>query len=84
MSRLGKKPISVPPGVEIKFDKDFIIVKGKKGELKQQIHPLVKISLMDNGIVVDISNKKDKLQKSLWGTFARLIMNMIAGVTVGF
>ncbi len=84
MSRLGKKPISMPSGVETKIDQDFIIIKGKKGELKQQIHPLVKISLIDNSVVVDVDNKNDKLQKSLWGTFARLIMNMITGVTVGF
>jgi large subunit ribosomal protein L6 len=84
MSRLGKKTIPIPLNVEIKLEEKTLIVKGPKGELKLKIHPLVDIKIENNEIKVSVQNPKERKQKALWGTFARLIKNMIEGVTKGY
>lgn len=84
MSRLGKKPISIPPGTEIKIDTNQVIVKGPKGELKQLIHPLVRIAVEGNQIKIFVADPENKQQKALWGTFCRLVFNMIEGVNKGY
>lgn len=84
MSRLAKKPINIPEDVNIKLEKDILIVKGPKGELKQRIHPFVEVKLDKNNLMVEIKDKKEKKQKALQGTFYRLIINMIEGVKSGF
>ena len=65
MSRIGKKIIEIPQGVEAKISNDIIIVKGPKGELSQKIHPLVKIEIKDGKISVTVSDPEDKTNKSL-------------------
>ena len=84
MSRVGKQPINIPEGVEVKIENQTVKVKGPKGELTQSIHPKVLISQKDKEIVVTIKNEKDKSQQALWGTFQRLIFNMVEGVTKGY
>lgn len=84
MSRLGKKPIIIPSGVEIKLDQNQIIVKGLKGEIKQAIHPMVIINLEDKNLKISVKNPEEKKQRALWGTYVRLLQNMIEGVTKGF
>lgn len=84
MSRVGKKPISVPAGVEVKIENEAVIVKGPKGELKQELHPRIKVAKDEEGIKVNVDSTKDKFGRSLWGLFRNLIKNMVLGVTVGF
>ncbi|HLC90105.1 MAG TPA: 50S ribosomal protein L6 [Patescibacteria group bacterium] len=84
MSRIGKQPINIPTGVEVKFDGSQIVVKGPKGELKREIHPLVVVEQKDNELVVKVKDPENKKQRSLWGLFRRLIANMIFGVIEGF
>ncbi|MBU0625808.1 50S ribosomal protein L6 [Patescibacteria group bacterium] len=84
MSRVGKKPIQIPAGTEVKLDGDKIIVKGPKGTLEQKIHPLVSVGIKDNEIQIGIGDETDVTQRSLWGLFARLISNMLTGITQGF
>jgi large subunit ribosomal protein L6 len=84
MSRIGKKTIEIPDGVEVKLDGKFLIVKGKKGELKQEIHPKVKIQLEDKKLNVSVSDPLDHNQSALWGLFRSLAYNMVVGVTTGF
>jgi len=84
MSRVGKKPIDIPEGVEIKLENDFIIVKGLKGELKLKLHPSVIVEKEDKVLKVKVKNPQEKKQKALWGTYARLISNMMLGVTKGY
>ena len=83
MSRIGKRPIPIPKGVEIKFDGDVIIIKGLKGELRRQIHPDIKVDIQDNTILVSVRNQSKK-SKALHGLFNALIWNMVKGVTEGF
>jgi large subunit ribosomal protein L6 len=84
MSRIGKKPIAIPNGVEVKIEKDLVKVKGPKGELKLTIHPVIKVEIKDNQIILTVADQEDKNEKSLWGLFNRLINNMVIGVTEGF
>lgn len=84
MSRIGKKPISIPKGVEVKLDKDFLFIKGPKGELSLKRHPCVQINVEDNTIKVSVENPDIKENRALWGLYGSLIKNMIYGVTMGF
>jgi large subunit ribosomal protein L6 len=84
MSRIGKNPIKIPEGVEVKIEGRELTVKGPKGELKQKIHPLVSIEEKDKKIVVNVKQPDNKRQRAFWGLFASLINNMIEGVTKGY
>lgn len=84
MSRIGKRPISIPAGVEIKLNKDNIIVKGKLGELSQKIDKTsVKLRMEDSLLtVLPVSNTKENRAK--YGLYRSLINNMVIGVSSGF
>jgi large subunit ribosomal protein L6 len=84
MSRIGKQLITVPDGVAIKLDGQILAVKGPKGELRQAIHPQVKVNIQDNVIGLNVDHPENKQDNALWGLFGSLIKNMITGVTVGF
>lgn len=83
MSRIGKKIISLPAGVNIKIHDDQITVKGPKGELMQKTTPEVKLELKDNEVIVTPAKKSKKTQAQ-WGLFRALVNNMIFGVTQGY
>ncbi len=84
MSRIGKNPIEIPEGVEVKIEAQELTIKGPKGELKQKIHPLVNVEQKENQILVKVNQPEDKRQRSLWGLFGSLIKNMVEGVTNGY
>ncbi|MBU1146327.1 50S ribosomal protein L6 [Patescibacteria group bacterium] len=84
MSRIGKKLIAIPKGVEIKIDQSFVSVKGPKGEMKETIHPRVTIILENNEVKITVKDPELKSDKALWGLYGSIIKNMIIGVTVGF
>ncbi len=83
MSRIGKRPIQIPEGVEVKLEGDLVIVKGQKGELKTKTRPEIKVEIEDKLIRLKpiIFHKGTS---ALWGTYYSLITNMIRGVTRGF
>jgi large subunit ribosomal protein L6 len=83
MSRIGKQPISVPSGVNITLDDDFITVNGPKGSLKQFTMPGVKVSQSDSELSVNRDND-ERQNRSRHGLMRSLISNMVAGVTQGF
>ena len=80
MSRIGKQIIAIPSGVEVSVKEGKVFVKGPKGQLERELHKLVTVNITDNKVTVDVVNKESKLERSLWGTFAAHIKNMIAGV----
>jgi len=83
MSRIGRKPITVPAGVEVKIDGTVVTVKGPKGTLTQTFHPNMKIEL--NGAELTVVRPDDEKQnRSLHGLTRTLLANMIEGVTNGF
>lgn len=80
MSRIGKKPITVPQGVTVTINDNEIKVKGPKGELGMNIHPNISVSYKDN--VIEVTRPNDqKENRSLHGLTRALIQNMIKGVT---
>jgi len=83
MSRIGKLPISVPSGVDIKLDDNLVIVKGPKGEMKKQFSNKLKIEMEDSKIKVS-KNSDSRDSDSLYGLTRTLINNMVVGVTEGF
>ena len=83
MSRIGRKPINIPAGVEVKVDGSCVTVKGPKGTLTQKFQPSMNIAVEGAEIVVTRPND-DKETRSLHGLTRTLIHNMIVGVTEGF
>lgn len=84
MSRIGKMPISIPKGVEIKVsDANVVTVKGPKGNLTQQVDPDIKVSMEDGTLVVSRPTDQ-KRHRSLHGLYRALINNMVEGVSNGF
>ena len=84
MSRIGRKPINIPAAVTVTVHEGAVEVKGPKGTLTRILHPLVSVRVAGGEAFVDVANKEDKKARSLWGTFAAHIRNMIIGVTVGY
>ena len=83
MSRIGRKPIVIPEGVDIKIDGSHVTVKGPKGTLDSTIHSMMQIS-MENGEVVVARPNDGKEARSLHGLSRTLLQNMVDGVTTGF
>ncbi len=83
MSRVGKKPIDIPNGVEVNINNTTIKVKGPKGELQWDFPASMSVSVRDNQIVVE--RPDDTRQKrALHGLTRSLIANMVKGVSEGF
>ena len=84
MSRIGRKPINIPAGVEVNLDNaNVMTVKGPKGTLTQQFHKNMAIEI--DGAVINVTRPNDdKDNRSLHGLTRTLINNMIVGVTEGF
>ncbi len=83
MSRIGRKPIAVPAGVDVKIDGTVVTVKGPKGTLTQHVHPNMTLALEDGQLTVTRPND-DKENRSLHGLTRSLLNNMVIGVTTGF
>ncbi len=91
MSKIGRLPISIPEGVVITINKkneDFfsVVVKGKLGELQQDVHACVNVNVEGNNVCLSVNeNKQTSLDKSaMHGLYRMLINNMIVGVSTGF
>jgi large subunit ribosomal protein L6 len=83
MSRIGRKPIAIPSGVDVTLNGNVITVKGPKGTLTRELHRDMKV-VVDGGNVSVERPSDDKLHRSLHGTTRSVIANMISGVTQGF
>ncbi len=83
MSRIGRKPITVPAGVDVKVEGCVVTVKGPKGTLTQKIHPNMTVTV-EGGVVTVTRPNDDKENRSLHGLTRSLVNNMIIGVTEGF
>ncbi len=83
MSRIGRKPINIPAGVEVKIERAAFTVKGPKATLTQKVQPNMNITVEGAEIVVTRPND-EKENRSLHGLTRTLIHNMVVGVTEGF
>ena len=83
MSRIGRMPIAIPAGVEVKIDGNVVTVKGAKATLTREFHPNMNIAVEGNEILVTRPND-DKHNRALHGLTRSLIHDMVVGVTEGF
>ncbi len=84
MSRIGKLPISIPKGVEIQVsDKNLVSVKGKLGELVQQVDPAIAVKVEDGNVILERSTEQID-HRAKHGLYRSLINNMVIGVSEGY
>ena len=83
MSRIGKKPVNVPNGVEISLDGQHIAVKGPKGELTETLSDHVTVAQDDEGVKIKPLNSS-QTARSFWGLSRALVQNLVVGVSDGF
>lgn len=83
MSRIGRAPITIPKGVDLKLTDHHMVVKGPKGALERELHPEMEIKIEDG--VLSVHRPSDqKRHRALHGLTRALINNMVVGVTEGF
>jgi len=83
MSRIGKAPISIPSGVEVKVNGDTVEVKGPKGSLSQTIANTITVAVEDGTVTVERVND-ERENRALHGLTRALLFNMVVGVTEGY
>ncbi len=84
MSRIGKQPIAIPQGVEVKVSPENVVtVKGPKGELTQKVHPDIKVNISEKEVQLERPSDS-KEHKSMHGLYRSLINNMVEGVSKGY
>ena len=83
MSRIGKKPVTVPQGVTLDLKGSEVAVKGPKGELRRTLHPEMQLALADGTFTVSRPSEEPR-HKALHGLTRTLVQNMIDGVSKGF
>ena len=83
MSRIGRKPIDVPAGVDIEVRPELVTVKGPKGELSERIHRDMTVSIEANTVLVTRPTDRGE-HRALHGLTRSLVANMVEGVTTGY
>ena len=83
MSRIGKKPITLPAKVSVAIDGQKVTVKGPKGELSHEVHPNIQVKQEDSTVLVERPDD-ERQNRALHGLTRALIANMVAGVSEGF
>jgi large subunit ribosomal protein L6 len=84
MSRIGKKIIQIPAGVELTVASASVEAKGPKGRLTQNLHSNIKAEITADGLVVALIDEKLKGASAIWGLYRSLLANLVAGVSAGF
>jgi large subunit ribosomal protein L6 len=84
MSRIGKQPVVIPSGVQVKFDGNVVTAKGPKGELKETLHPYVKAEIKDGKVLLtaDVAVARDA--SAIWGMTRARLNNLVTGVAAGY
>lgn len=84
MSRIGRMPIQLPAGVEVKVSADNVVtVKGPKGELSREVAPVITVKVENNQVICTRANDEAEV-KAKHGLYRKLIANMVEGVTKGY
>ncbi|MCU1646077.1 MAG: ribosomal protein, partial [Nocardia sp.] len=84
MSRIGKKPVPVPAGVEVTIDGQNVAVKGPKGTLSHVVAEPITVTKAESGELEVVRPNDERQNRSLHGLTRTLISNMIVGVTAGY
>ncbi|MDG5813730.1 50S ribosomal protein L6 [Chitinispirillales bacterium ANBcel5] len=83
MSRIGKLPVKIPSGVQVKLEGQLLEVKGTKGTLSREVPDTIKVEISDSELKLNVTDDTRET-KALWGLYRVLINNMIIGVTTGY
>ena len=83
MSRIANNPITIPSGVDVNIAGSLVTVKGSKGEMSHDVHPLVKVE-QEDGALKMTANNNSKSANALSGTTRALLQNIVTGVSDGF
>ena len=83
MSRVAKKPVNVPKGVDVKLNDQVMVIKGPKGELEFTLHNLVGVEI-NEGVISVNQKEESKPAGALAGTTRAIVQNMVTGVSEGF
>lgn len=83
MSRIGKMPVKIPSGVDVKINNTSLRIKGPKGELAHTFPPVVRIEQEDNQITITPTSE-EQFSRAMHGTARAVINNMVVGVSEGF
>ena len=83
MSRIGKKPVTLPKGVAVEIQGNTVAVKGPKGELRRTLHSEMQVAMADGQVTV-ARPSEEKRHKALHGLSRTLVQNMVDGVSKGF
>ena len=83
MSRIGKKPVTLPKGVNLELQGQTVAVKGPRGELRRTLHAEMQLAF-ENGTFTVARPSEDKRHKALHGLTRTLVQNMVDGVSKGF
>ena len=83
LSRMGRKPVPIPPGVEVQVNYSQVTIKGPRGTLIQSLHPEARVRLEDGMVMVEQTSAR-KFHRALHGLTRSLIANAITGVTHGY
>jgi large subunit ribosomal protein L6 len=83
MSRIGKNPINIPEGITFEIDKKVVRIKNQKDVLEVNLFPDIKISQVDNNILVERSSE-DRQVRAMHGTMRQLIASAVTGLSDGF
>lgn len=84
MSRIGKKPVSIPAGVKVEISGQIVKVNGPKGSLEIKCRPEVKVKLDGQKVIVESLDTESRIGKAMHGTTRALINNMVIGVANGY
>ncbi|MDA0748384.1 MAG: 50S ribosomal protein L6 [bacterium] len=84
MSRVGKQPIPVPGGIEVKIQDGQVQVKGSKGSLQVPVHPQTEVVREDDALLVKVKDGEGRDAWAMWGLTRALLANAVEGVSSGF
>src|SRR5438128_2509830 len=84
MSRIGKQPVVIPSGVQVKIEGGVVSAKGPKGELAESLHPYVKAELKDGKVLLTADTGAARDASAIWGMSRARLNNLVHGVASGY
>ena len=84
MSRIGKQPVIIPDKVKVTINGDTVLVEGPKGKVSKLFAPVVKVTIVDQKVIVSPTKDQSRFAKAMYGTVRSVIAGMVKGVSEGY
>ena len=84
MSRIGKQPVIIPDKVKVTINGDTVLVEGPKGKVSKLFAPVVKVTIVDQKVIVSPTEDQSRFAKAMYGTVRSVIAGMVKGVSEGY